>query len=148
MKIDVKQEEEKRRKALERVSQRAVSTKDKSIIMIPPAKLTPNNVIYYSEHYKKLEGCEDGKAIQTKARKFVELNLVKYDLEKKIYYVLPIQGYNSTTYHLKWNKQLKDFECSCQYYQTKMKKGEKPRCSHNLALWLAIKINNWNKPKK
>jgi len=109
-----------------------------------PTELTPKTVIHWSEHYKKLEGCADGKAIQTKARKFLNLDLVKYDKEKKEYYVEPIPGYNKT-YHLKFNKNLNDFECSCQYFQTKMKKNETPRCSHNLAVWLSIKMTNWNK---
>jgi len=116
-----------------------------------PEKLDRESVIYWSEHYKKLEGCEDGKAIQTKARKFLKLKLVDYDIETKEYLVKPIKGYNKTTYHLKHisslpkynGKGLGEFECSCQFNQTVHK-----MCSHILALYLQLKIWNWNKKKE
>jgi len=41
------------------------------------------------------------------------------------------------------NKELNDFECSCQFNQT-----IKIPCSHITALWLQIRIWNWNRKNK
>lgn len=109
-----------------------------------PKEINSKSVIYWSEHYKMLNG--EGNAIQTKARKFVELGLIDYDKEKKCYICKPI-GYNKTTYHQIWDKnRLKykgdgygEFECSCQYNQTNR------MCSHILALYMQLKIWNWKK---
>ena len=116
-----------------------------------PDILTPKNVIYWSEHYMKLKGTKHGKAIMTKARIFLKRNCIKYDPEETKYHrsgeydghrfiCLPIKGYNKTTYRI-WNiKGTKNFECSCQFYvKTKL------QCSHITALWLWLKILNWNK---
>lgn len=149
IKMEIKSNPEADKIIGERLIVNAITKEDKSIIEIPPAKLTPQNVIYWSEHYKRLEGAE-GNTIQFKARKFVELDLVKYDKENKIYYVEPIPNSNSITYHLKFNKEIKkyngkgfgEFECSCQFNQTHR------MCSHILALYLQLKIWNWNKNDK
>ena len=121
----------------------------------PPQVLTKQNVIYWSEHYKRLEGCKEGKAIKTKARKFLELNCIAYDPEGEKYgyekgdyenhkfICLPIKGYNKTTYRMWWSKEIQDFVCSCQFNQ----KVKMP-CSHITALWLWIKILTWNKKNK
>jgi len=104
-----------------------------------PPLLTPKTVIKWSEHYKKLEmEGEKTYSIRAKAKKFVENNCIEYDKEKKCYICKPIKGYNSTTYHLV-NKG-KEFECSCQFHQK-----TKRMCSHILALYLQLKIWNWNK---
>jgi len=116
----------------------------------PPAEINSKSVIYWSEHYKMLKGVKSGGAIQTKARKFVELGLIDYDKEKKCYLCKPIPGYNKTTYHITWNKfHLKykgegngDFECSCQFNQK-----TKKMCSHILALYMQLKIWNWRRRK-
>ena len=126
--------------------------------MEQPIELNPKTVIYYSEHYKRLEGCQEGQAICIKARKFIENDCIAYDPEgekydpydfwqpeKHEFICRPIPGYNKTTYRLKWNNLIKEFECSCQFFQTKMIKKEDPYCSHNLALWLFIKMLNWNR---
>lgn len=120
-----------------------------------PKELNPKNVIYYSEHYKKLIGTEGikektARAIQVKARLFLKNNCIQYDPEETKYnsseydghrfICLPIKNYNSTTYRLWWNKLRNNFECSCQFNQT-----TKYPCSHITALWLWIKIRNWNK---
>ncbi len=114
-----------------------------------PREINSKSVIYWSEHYKMLKGVEDGGAIRTKARKFVELGLIDYDREKKCYLCKPIKGYNKTTYHIFWDKtKLKykesgehgEFVCSCQYNQKTFK-----MCSHILSLYMQLKIWNWQK---
>lgn len=113
-----------------------------------PREINSKSVIYWSEHYKMLKGVKEGGAIRTKARKFVELGLIEYDKEDKCYLCKPIIGYNKTTYRLFWDKaHLKykgdgygEFECSCQYNQTTFK-----MCSHCLALYMQLKIWNWNR---
>ena len=115
--------------------------------MEPPKEINSKSVIYWSAHYKMLKGAEGG-AIQTKARKFVELGLIDYDKENKCYLCKPIPGYNSTTYHLIWDKTKPkykgegkgEFECSCQYNQKTFK-----MCSHILALYMQLKIWNWRR---
>lgn len=132
-----------------------IEVKNKDIeTMEKPQVLTAKNVCYYSEHYKRLEGFQGCNAIRSKAIKFVELNLIKYDPdslaygeteEKHNYICLPIPNYNKTTYRLTYNNLIKDFECSCQFYQTKLIKKEDPYCSHWLALYLYFRIKHWNK---
>jgi len=117
----------------------------------PPKEINSKSVIYWSEHYKMLKGVKEGGAIRTKARKFVELGLIDYDKEKKCYICKPIPDYNKSTYHIIWDKnRLKykgegfgEFECSCQYNQRTLK-----MCSHILALYMQLKIWNWQKRPK
>lgn len=99
----------------------------------PPEKLTPKSVIYYSEHFKQLimKG-EETFTLRSKAQKFLENGSIVYDSENKQYLCLPIKSYNSSTYRLKYDDKLKDFSCSCQSFQTKLKKGEYPDCSHRM----------------
>lgn len=125
-----------------------------------PIELTPKNVIFWSEHYKRLAGIGGIKektvhAIQTKAKLFLKKGCIQYDPEETKYdwkedkfydghrfICKPLPGYNKTTYRLWWNKVRDDFECSCQFNQT-----TKIPCSHITALWLFLKILNWNKRK-
>ncbi len=94
---------------------------------IDPNELTPKNVMYVSEHWKKIviekRDIEKG----MKALNFLENNLVEYvkkeDSEIK-------KGY----YTCGTNKII-DFKCSCG----------KEECEHILALYLQLKIWNWNK---
>ena len=121
----------------------------------PPKELTSKNVIYWSDHWKKLiiDGEPSVKnTIGQKALKFVELNLIEYQKDEfnsdnSCYICKPLPNCH-LTHKLKWNKLLGDFECSCQYYQTKLLKREKPYCSHYLGLYLMLKIWNWNKNVK
>ena len=114
----------------------------------PPAEINSKSVIYWSAHYKMLKGVEGGNARRTKARIFIKKELIEYDKEKKCYICKPIKGYNKTTYNLIWDKTKPkyngegygDFECSCQFNQT-----TKKICSHILALYMMLKIWNWNK---
>ncbi len=127
-------------------------------ILEPPRELTPKTVCFWSEHYKRLEGMPGLKektvhAIQTKAKLFLKKGCIQYDPNETKYdsfgeydghrfVCLPLKGYNKTTYRMWWNKVRNDFECSCQFNQT-----TKIPCSHITALWLWIKIHNWNRGK-
>jgi|SRR3972149_6563636 len=123
-----------------------------------PKELNYKNVIYWSEHFKRLEGFDGANTIRNKARMFVKLKLIEYDKSGGKYdpfdvwkepshhkFICRPLPRNHVTYRIIWNKELNDFECSCQYFQTKMLKGEKPYCSHWLALYLYLKILNYNK---
>ena len=118
----------------------------------PPTELTPKNVIFWSDHWKKLivEGKPaERETIGRKAQKFVELGLIEYikdeyNSDNSRYVCKPLPNCH-LTHNLKWNKLTKDFECSCQYFQTKLLKKEKPFCSHYLGLYLQLKIWNYNK---
>lgn len=111
----------------------------------PPKELTPHNVIYWSEHWKKLvvEECETAKG--SKAKKFIENNCIEYvkkedsETGKGYYICKPIPDYNKTT-HVITNASDGGFECSCQEFQT-----YKRTCSHILALYLQLRIWSWNK---
>lgn len=122
-----------------------------------PKEINSKNVIYWSEHYKRLEGVEHGKAIQTKARKWVKEELIQYDPDGKKYNYLgeydghtfickPLKNYNKTTYRI-WQLPDKSFECSCQFFQ-KVSKKKGIDCSHVTALWMQLKIWNYNRKKE
>lgn len=127
----------------------------------PPKELNYKNVCFWSEHYKRLEGFDGVNTIRSKAKMFVKLKLIQYDPQgikydpfdlwkeptKHKFICKPLPR-NHVTYRLNWNKELNDFECSCQYFQTKMLKNEKPYCSHWLGLYLYLKILGWNKDEK
>ncbi len=109
-----------------------------------PSELTPQNVVYYSHHAKEVKGSS-----LNKAQKFLELGLVEWDSVTKMFNVLPIKGYNTRTYDIE--KKATGFECNCQCCQTKIKKGEYDpdtsdiaACSHILAVYLWLKIKNFN----
>ena len=130
-----------------------MANKEESQTYEEPKELNSKNVIYWSEHYKKLKGTEHGNAIQTKARIFCKKGLIEYDPDGEKYaertpgdydghkfICKPIKGYNVTTYRM-WNiKGTQNFECSCQFHQK-----TKLQCSHVTALWMQIKIWNWNR---
>ena len=111
-----------------------------------PKILTTKTVVWYSEHFKELimKGKETF-TLRSKAQKFLENGSIVYDSENKQYLCLPIKGYNSTTYRLKYDDKIKDFSCSCQSFTTKSRKGEYPDCSHRIALYLFLKMEAWNK---
>ncbi len=118
---------------------------DGTITEEPPLELTPKNIVYWSSHYKKLvvEGGES--AIGTKALKFIELGCIDYfkdpiEPANNCYICKPIEGYNKTTYKMKWSKLNNEFECNCQFHQT-----TKRMCSHILGLYMQLKIWNHNK---
>jgi len=124
-----------------------IETKQPEVIKEePPKELNHKNIVYWSSHYKKLvvEGGES--AIGAKALKFIENNCIDYVKDWKgvfgdnLYICKPIPNYNKTTYEIRWDKDLKEFSCNCQYHQT-----TKRMCSHILALYMQLRIWNYNK---
>lgn len=115
----------------------------------PPEKLDGNNVIYYSHHARELKG-----TVVNKAKKFILLKCIQYDVEFKCFYCNPIKDYNKSRYKIWKEKGHKGFQCSCQACQGRMKKGEfNPEiedtavCSHVLAIYFWLKIRNWDKER-
>ena len=102
-----------------------------------PEKLTKENVIYWSTHYKEVKGAPKGQARAFKAHKFIKLGLIKWDTETKAFYCSPIKGYNKTTYTI--NSVGKEFKCNCQF---NCQTGK--ICSHILAVYLWLKIHNYS----
>ena len=118
-----------------------------------PQELTPHTVIKWSNTYKQLEildksGSFKTYSIRAKARRFIENGCITYNKEKKCYECLPIKGYNKTTYEMRslGNQQ---FDCNCQFYQRVVmrQKIEGLICSHICALFLQLKIWNWQRRK-
>jgi hypothetical protein len=98
-----------------------------------PEKLSPKNVCFYSHHAKEVEG-----NIRSKAKKFLELGCIQYDYDMKCFYCNPIKNYNKSRYKIESKGDR--FVCDCQY---NVRVGE--NCSHILAVYLWLKIHNWNK---
>lgn len=119
-------------------------------------------IVKWSKHAKQLSG-----SIRLKAKRFLAFDCIKYigrDLEfgsKYCFLCLPlntesswfvdgrqfkktpfVRDYNSSEYKIYMNQD-KVFECNCQGWQTKAKKGELSEdgvnCAHTLALFLAFK---------
>jgi hypothetical protein len=96
----------------------------------------PKEVQYYSHHAKELKRSQ-----QNKIDKFLEHGCIQYDRENKRYECRPLKGYNTRTYILERCKKF-GFECSCQGFQSKLKKynqnpfqNPEPSCSHVGALY-------------
>lgn len=109
-----------------------------------PELLTTKNILYWSKSAKELksDGIRQGSAIIAKAKKLNELNLVKYDTYTHEGYILPIKGYNKTTYKVTTDGY--NYACNCQFYNTVSKNWLKPSCSHIQALKFYLEIQNWN----
>lgn len=110
------------------------------------SKMKPKQVCFYSHTYKEFVteyGQVRADVLKHKASKFIENRCLDYSPENKEFFCKPLRGYNTRTYTLV-NHNLGDFECNCQGYQSKLKKGEFPSCSHILALKLAFKMNYFN----
>ena len=113
-----------------------------------PEILNPKTVCFYSHFYRGFideHGEKVAHPLKVKALKFLKNNSIRYDKDMGCYFCDFLQGYNSRNYQLTWNKELKRWECNCQSFVTKLKKGEKPFCSHLLTLMLYFKIKNWRK---
>ena len=135
-----------------------------------PEELTEDIVQYWDKHTKQL-----AKSQVSKALKFLKHDCVKYvgdDPEfnhKYTFLVLPLntdetvvvngrtfykkpfsKDYNFNTYKIFKNED-GIWECNCQGWQTKYRKGEiKPdgiMCSHTLALIYAFKLKRFQKKK-
>ena len=129
-----------------------------------PRQINPDNVMYWSKHYKEIVG-----NFKKKSLRFLNLDCIKYvgdDEEFKSKYtflVLPLNkateidfegriftkkphlvDYNSSIYKIYKNNQGR-FSCTCQAWTTKEKRNEGRddgcQCSHTLALFLAFKCN-------
>ncbi len=118
-----------------------------------PWELDPKSVCYYSHTLKSFVdeyGEKTAKAMQTKAEKLLDLGLISYKANG-IFKVSPIEGYNTRTYLLTPTGQGESvsdkFSCNCQGYQTKIRKGERPGCSHTLALAMYFKTGHSKKPR-
>lgn len=108
-----------------------------------PKVYTAKNIVYWSPSLRRLEGVKQGKAISTKAVKFVKLGLVEYDKEAKVFKVNPIPDYNKTTYTIN-NRGDGHFECNCQFYNTVSKDWTHPSCSHIQAVKFYLEIRRHN----
>jgi hypothetical protein len=100
---------------------------------------------YYSRLNKECRASQ-----RDKAREFLERGCIIYDLNERVFKCLPIAGYNKTTYSLTKAAHPCGFECDCQGFQMKKKRGDpSPICSHVLALhyWLR-KMNARHREEK
>jgi hypothetical protein len=143
------------------------------IINEGPARVTSDNVQYWSKHAKALKHTQAHKAQQ-----FIDYDCIRYvgdDTEfssKYTFICLPLNPweeiqligedqkvrtfpkkafpiyYNNNVYKIYKNDE-GVFECNCQGWQTKAKRGEIGtdgcHCSHVLALFFAFKIQRFNK---
>ena len=105
-----------------------------------PWELNPKTVCYYSHTLRDFVdeyGDKTALAMHRKASKLIELGLVNYKANG-VFQVSPIPGYNTRTYQLeptgKPGAVSDKFSCNCQGWQSKVKRGGKPGCSHTLAL--------------
>lgn len=142
------------------------------IISEGPARVTLENVRYWSKHTKELAGSQ-----VTKALAFLEHDCLQYvgdddEFNSKYTFVcLPLNksddhqevvrdqiitfhkkpfeiDYNNSMYKIYKNGS-GNFECNCQGWQTKARRGEiindGANCSHILALFYAFKIGKFNR---
>ena len=102
----------------------------------PPEEFTYRNVMYWEPDSMELiklkkDGSKQAATLLTKAEDFL-LNdcIVRTNIG---WDCLPIEGYNSTTYHI-FIDQYSNFACNCQGFVSKVKNGEKGICSHIVAV--------------
>lgn len=96
------------------------------------------DVQFYSHLEKSLKQTQINKA-----RKFLENNCIQYDVTRKLFFCLPLQGYNTRTYELTRAKGTDcGFECNCQFSQKQKREGRNPACSHILTLHLWFDARN------
>lgn len=88
----------------------------------------PQEVQFYSAHARDLLQTQ-----QHKIKKFIEHNCIAY-AGNGVFICKPIPGYNKTTYEM-MKGSTSEFECNCQYFQSKKRKGESAYCSHIGALF-------------
>lgn len=85
-----------------------------------------NEICYYDKYSEELKG-----SILSKAKKFVRLNRVQRTGHKH-FAVLPIIGYNSSTYEVNFHEDY--WTCNCQANRINNK-----ICSHIIAVSLYLK---------
>ena len=70
-----------------------------------------------------------------KIRRLLELNRIQPGDELGEWVCLPVPGYNTRTYTMTPNHHFHcGWECNCQGFQSKVRKGKEPHCSHINAL--------------
>lgn len=128
----------------QRLTRGAVHVSSTNEILTPPIRLTSDNVIYWSEHYKRLEGVKEGSAIKTKAKAFIDQNCISWNKYTKEFECLPLKG--NHTKHRMVKQPDGSFDCTCQFYNKTVKNSGQPNllCSHVLALYLYLKLKRWN----
>lgn len=107
--------------------------------------MTDDDLPFYSEHARAMQGSTAGKI-----KAILAQHAIEYDRENKEFICKPIlqadgKPYNSTTYRLKSHKAF-GFSCSCQGWTTKFNKhmadpinAAAPGCSHVAALYEFLK---------
>jgi len=95
-----------------------------------PAKLDKKTVCYWAIKEGILYGNQ-----ATKAKKFIELDLVK-KINENTWQVSPIKGYNKTTYTINENEE---YSCNCQF-----NKKNGLLCSHIMAVKTLKFKEKWN----
>lgn len=120
------------------------TNKRREIIKIEkPDVFTYKNVIYWEPESQQLlrlkrDGSKEAGTLLKKAQDFLVFECIE---EKDDGFICkPIKGYNTKTYNIINN------QCNCQGFSTKLKNGEKPMCSHTLAvkLYLYVRRKNGN----
>jgi len=98
-----------------------------------------SNVQYYCHHIKELKYSQ-----QHKVKKFLENDCIKYS--DGVFFCEPLEGYNTRTYTIVKNDSFPcGFECNCQGFQQKVRRGEYATCSHVGAVYGFLKILNFKK---
>lgn len=87
----------------------------------------------YSEHFMQC-----ARSQQAKAFKFIENNCIEY-VGGGTYVCKPIKGYNTTEHRMR--EENGEFSCSCQFYRSKLARGERVTCSHLAALYEYFKLS-------
>lgn len=126
-----------------------------------PRMIEPTTVRYWCRHTKELKGSQVKKAEQ-----FVLFDCLHY-LGENVFVCLPLNtqekvelgervlekrayksDYNSSEYRIK-RTSAKTFECNCQGWQTRARRGEivpeGANCSHVLALFYAFKLKKFQR---
>lgn len=131
-----------------------------------PAEITLDVVQYWCKHTKTLK-----KSQISKSKKFIKYNCLHYigydsefnssstfvclplntaekvEVNGKILLKIPYpQDYNFSVYKM-YKDENGDFCCNCQGFQTKLKRGETPTCSHTGALYMAFRLKLFRKSK-
>jgi len=100
-----------------------------------PVSFNPNNVMFWEPESQELislkkDGSKQAGTLLNKAHRFLEEGCIQR-IGNNQWVCHPIKGYNKTIYRIELNTS---FNCNCQGYQSKLRKGEKPICSHIIAV--------------
>ena len=129
-----------------------------------PVVLEPHTVRYWCRHTKELKGSQVKKAEQFVTydciqyygnNRFVCLplnSLVEWQFMDRVFVKKAyLHDYNSSEYIIE-RKSEKTFECNCQGWQTKARRGEivleGANCSHVLGLFFAFKLKRFHSTQR